>query len=42
MFTVDPYFTDPANTLTPDYRNWGGGLHTAQNSDCLFSHDKKW
>ena len=31
LLTVDPVFTDSAHKLTPDYRNWGGGLHTMQN-----------
>ncbi|SHL40990.1 hypothetical protein SAMN05444266_103244 [Chitinophaga jiangningensis] len=31
LFTVDPVYTDTTMMLTPDYRNWGGGLHTAQN-----------
>jgi len=36
LFTVDAAFTDAANTLTPDYRNWGGGLHTAQNQRLVY------
>lgn len=36
LFTVDPVFTDTANRLTPDYRNWGGGLHTAQNQRLVY------
>jgi hypothetical protein len=36
LFTVDPVFTDTANKLTPDYRNWGGGLHTAQNQRLVY------
>lgn len=35
LFTVDPVFTD-GNKLTPDYRNWGGGLHTAQNQRLVY------
>lgn len=31
LLTVDPVFTDTAMKGTPDYRNWGGGLHTMQN-----------
>ncbi len=31
LFTVDPVYTDTTFKLTPDYRNWGGGLHTMQN-----------
>jgi hypothetical protein len=36
LFTVDPVFTDTANQLTPDYRNWGGGIHTAQNQRLVY------
>ncbi len=37
LFTVDPIFTDTVNKgLTPDYRNWGGGLHTAQNQRLVY------
>ena len=36
LFTVDPVFTDTANKLTPDYRNWGGGSHTAQNQRLVY------
>jgi hypothetical protein len=36
LFIVDPVFTDTANKLTPDYRNWGGGLHTAQNQRLVY------
>ena len=36
LFTVDPVFTDAANKLTPDYRNWGGGTHTAQNQRLVY------
>ena len=37
LFTVDPNFTDTANKgLTPDYRNWGGGVHTAQNQRLVY------
>ncbi len=36
LFTVDPVFTDTAQHLTPDYRNWGGGLHTAQNQRLVY------
>jgi hypothetical protein len=36
LFTVDPVFTDTANKLTPDYRNWGGGLHTGQNQRLVY------
>jgi hypothetical protein len=36
LFTVDPVFTDTAHRLTPDYRNWGGGLHTMQNQRLVY------
>jgi hypothetical protein len=36
LLTVDPVFTDTANKLTPDYRNWGGGLHTMQNQRLVY------
>ena len=37
LFTVDPLYTDSGNKgLTPDYRNWGGGLHTAQNQRLVY------
>lgn len=37
LFTVDPIFTDTVNKgLTPDFRNWGGGLHTAQNQRLVY------
>lgn len=36
LLTVDPSFTDSAMKLTPDYRNWGGGLHTMQNQRLLY------
>jgi hypothetical protein len=36
LFTVDPVFTNPDNKLTPDYRNWGGGVHTAQNQRLVY------
>lgn len=36
LFTVDPVFTDSAHHLTPDYRNWGGGIHTAQNQRLVY------
>lgn len=36
LFTFDPVFTDPAHHLTPDYRNWGGGIHTAQNQRLVY------
>jgi hypothetical protein len=36
MFTYDPVFTDPTRPFTPDYRNWGGGIHTAQNQRLVY------
>lgn len=37
LLTVDPNYTDTGNKkLTPDYRNWGGGLHTAQNQRLVY------
>jgi hypothetical protein len=36
LLTVDPVFTDTSNKLTPDYRNWGGGLHPMQNQRLVY------
>ncbi len=36
LFTVDPIFTDSSIHGTPDHRNWGGGLHTAQNQRLVY------
>lgn len=36
LFTVDPVFTDSTKQLTPDFRNWGGGLHTMQNQRLVY------
>lgn len=36
LLTVDPVFTDTAQRFTPDYRNWGGGLHTMQNQRLVY------
>jgi hypothetical protein len=36
LLTVDPVFTDTAHKLTPDYRNWGGGLHAMQNQRLVY------
>lgn len=36
LFTVDPVFTDTARKFTPDFRNWGGGLHTMQNQRLVY------
>ncbi len=37
LLTVDPRYTDSSHKgLTPDYRNWGGGLHTMQNQRLVY------
>jgi hypothetical protein len=36
LLTVDPVFTDGNPELTPDYRAWGGGVHTAQNQRLVY------
>ena len=36
LLTVDPVFTDKNHELTPDYRNWGGGLYPAQNQRLVY------
>jgi Domain of unknown function (DUF5703) len=36
LLTVDPVFTDTSKKLTPDFRNWGGGLHTMQNQRLVY------
>jgi hypothetical protein len=36
LFTYDPVFVDSARRFTPDYRNWGGGIHTAQNQRLVY------
>ena len=36
LLTVDPVFTDTTHKLTPDYRNWGGGLHPMQNQRLVY------
>ena len=36
LFTVDPVYTNSDNPLTPDYRNWSGGTHTAQNQRLVY------
>ncbi|MGF1923305.1 MAG: DUF5703 domain-containing protein [Bacteroidia bacterium] len=36
LFTFDPQLTDTALTYTPDFRNWGGGTHTAQNQRLVY------
>jgi hypothetical protein len=36
LFTYDPSQTDSSLTYTPDFRNWGGGTHTAQNQRLVY------
>ncbi|MGZ3755774.1 MAG: DUF5703 domain-containing protein [Mucilaginibacter sp.] len=36
LFTYDPSLTDTAYAYTPDFRNWGGGLMTAQNQRLVY------
>lgn len=36
LFTFDPQLTDTALRYTPDFRNWGGGTHTAQNQRLVY------
>lgn len=36
LFTYDPVFTDTSIKATPDFRNWGGGTHTAQNQRLVY------
>ncbi|KAA8486264.1 hypothetical protein BDE36_3863 [Arcticibacter tournemirensis] len=36
LFTYDPSLTDSALKFTPDFRNWGGGTHTAQNQRLVY------
>jgi Domain of unknown function (DUF5703) len=36
LLTVDPVLTDTSKKLTPDFRNWGGGLHTMQNQRLVY------
>ena len=38
LFTFDPEYVDKAAEyrLSPDYRNWGGGVHTAQNQRLVY------
>ena len=36
LFTYDPVYVDPQKHFTPDYRNWGGGVHTAQNQRLVY------
>ncbi|WP_242689038.1 DUF5703 domain-containing protein [Pedobacter sp. SYSU D00535] len=36
LFTYDPSYTDTVQKFTPDFRNWGGGTHTAQNQRLVY------
>jgi hypothetical protein len=36
LFTFDPVFTDSTINYSPDFRNWGGGTHTAQNQRLVY------
>lgn len=36
LFTVDPLSTDSTFKFSPDFRNWGGGTHTAQNQRLVY------
>jgi hypothetical protein len=36
LFTFDPCFVDSSRNYTPDYRNWGGGIFTAQNQRLVY------
>ncbi|WPU96715.1 DUF5703 domain-containing protein [Mucilaginibacter sabulilitoris] len=36
LFTYDPVFVNPKTDYTPDFRNWGGGLMTAQNQRLVY------
>lgn len=36
LFTYDPQLTDSTMQFTPDFRNWGGGTHTAQNQRLVY------
>lgn len=36
LFTYDPVFVNPSYDFTPDFRNWGGGLMTAQNQRLVY------
>ncbi|WP_231625546.1 DUF5703 domain-containing protein [Pedobacter sp. R20-19] len=36
LFTYDPQLTDSTLKYTPDFRNWGGGTHTAQNQRLVY------
>ena len=36
LFTYDPVYIDTSQKFTPDFRNWGGGTHTAQNQRLVY------
>jgi hypothetical protein len=36
LFTYDPAFVNKDFPFTPDFRNWGGGIHTAQNQRLVY------
>ena len=36
LFTYDPSLVDSNYKFTPDFRNWGGGTHTAQNQRLVY------
>ena len=38
LFTFDPQYVEkaPEYRLSPDYRNWGGGVHTSQNQRLVY------
>jgi len=36
LFTYDPSLVDTTFSFTPDFRNWGGGVHTAQNQRLVY------
>ena len=36
LFTYDPDLVDTVFSFTPDFRNWGGGVHTAQNQRLVY------
>lgn len=36
LFTYDPALVNKNFPFTPDFRNWGGGIHTAQNQRLVY------
>jgi hypothetical protein len=36
LLTTDPVFVNKDFNYTPDFRNWGGGVHTAQNQRLVY------